>query len=58
MEFNDHHYSHSTDIFKIAGFFSTFWLIMFAIYVIEIAKIAKLESFGTQYLVLFVWLKP
>ena len=55
MDFNEHHYSTPTQIFKVAGFFSTFWLIMFTIYVLEIAHIVTLERIGFQYMVTFVW---
>ena len=55
MDFNEHHYSTSTDIFKVAGFFSTFWLVLFSIYVLKISEVANFDIIDTHYLVAFVW---
>jgi hypothetical protein len=54
FEFNEHHYSTSTHVLLISGFFSTFFLIMFAIYTLAITGLIKI-IFQPYFLVLFVW---
>jgi hypothetical protein len=57
FQFNDHHYSTSSSVFKIAGFFTSLFMVVFLIYLLMIANIIKNNSnFRSEYLVLIVWL--
>lgn len=42
-------------MFKIAGFFTTIFFILFLIYTLQLADIADLTEVGQHYLSLFVW---
>jgi hypothetical protein len=41
FQFNDHHYSTSSSIFKIAGFFTAIFMILFLIYLLFITNIVS-----------------
>lgn len=51
----DHHYSTALDMFKVSGFFTTIFFLLFLIYTLELASIAVLSEVGQHYLNLFVW---
>lgn len=56
FKFNDHHYSTSSSVFKIAGFFTVIFMVLFLIYLLFVARIIKESpNFRSEYLVLFVW---
>jgi flagellar biosynthesis protein FlhB len=55
--FNDHHYSSSSSVFKIAGFYTALFMVIFLLYLLLVTNIiVNQSSFRTEYLVLFVWL--
>ena len=43
------------DMFKLAGFFTSLFFILFLIYVLSLAEIATLSEVGKHYLDLFIW---
>lgn len=55
LDFNQHHYSTSTQIFKIAGSLSTLFAAAFTVYALNLAEVVNLGAFPPQYLVLIPW---
>jgi hypothetical protein len=45
FNFNDHHYSKAVTIFKIAGLHTSIFLVLFLLYVLDLASIYTLPSF-------------
>lgn len=39
FNFNDHHYSSSSSVFKIAGFFTSLFMVNFMVYLLFVSKI-------------------
>lgn len=54
MDFNDNYYSTSTAVFKIAGFLSTLFAILFSLYALSLGDLIAV-SLPSQYLALVVW---
>ena len=55
LDFNDHHYSTSTQIFKVAGFLSTIFAALFTLYALNLAGVVSLGLLPYQYLALIIW---
>lgn len=55
MDYNEHHYLHSIQIFKIAGVFSTIFSALFTIYALNLSGIVDLFNFPSKFLVIFIW---
>jgi hypothetical protein len=55
FKYNDHHYSTSVDIFKIAGIHTSIFLILFLLYILKLTKIAEFGHFEGEYLALIGW---
>lgn len=54
MDFDDNNHTNSTSIFKIAGFLSTLFAILFSIYALSLGELIYI-SLPVQYLALIVW---
>lgn len=56
FKFHDHHYSTSTDIFKVAGSFTTLYLTLFLFYLLQITNIIGPSNiFVPEYMSLMMW---
>jgi hypothetical protein len=55
FKFNDHHYSTAVAIFRIAGLHTSIFLVLFLLYVLDLASIYRIDSFGEQYFALISW---
>ena len=56
FKFNDHHFSNSTYLFRLAGLFTMLFMVTFLIYLLQIAKIInRIESFRPEYIVSIMW---
>lgn len=55
FKFNDHHYSKAIHIFKIAGFHTSAFLILFLLYVLDLAGVYRVQGFGVQYYAMLSW---
>lgn len=56
LENNYTYYSTSKNLFQVAGFFSTFIIVLFVLYALDVADIIKLTGLNPQLLPVFVWL--
>jgi len=56
FKFNDHHYSTSADLLKLAGIFTTAFLALFLLYLLKISNVYNTETgFRSEYYVLIVY---
>lgn len=55
FNFNDHHYSSSSSVFKIAGFFTSLFMVAFMVYLLFVSKIIS-SNFQSEYIALGLWL--
>ena len=56
FKFNDHHFSNSTYLFRLAGLFTMLFMVTFLIYLLQIVKIInRIESFRPEYIVSIMW---
>ena len=53
--FDDHHYSTSVSMFKIAGFHTSLFLILFLLYVLKLTNVFALGGFNEAYFALLSW---
>lgn len=44
FHFNDHHYSTSAEIFRLAGLFTALYLVLFLIYLLHVAEVFNLNT--------------
>lgn len=55
LNFTEHRWLTAIRIFKLSGVFSTMYVILFSIYVLNLSEVINLHSFSPKYLVLIIW---
>ena len=55
FHFNDLHYSRAVTIFRIAGIQTSIFLVLFLLYILDLANIYTMNNFGEQYFALICW---